>query len=332
MQHFPIFLSMQGTRVLLSGGGAAALAKLRLLMKTPARIEVYAEDAAPEIRTWARRGQLILKTRALRALDLVGAQLVYAADEDDAKDARTASLGRDAGVLVNVVDNLAASQFITPAMVDRAPLTVAIGTEGTAPVLARKVKAALEAQLPVATGDLAEAAAHFRDRAEVLPHGAARREFWAEWFDHAGPEAHAEGRDLDHALTTLLQAHQAGREQTPRVTLAWTGSDDPDLLVMKTRRALDTADVVVHDADIADAVLELARREADFVTIHDTAHVPPLPRLLAQHAQGGQHVLYLSTRPIPDQLIARLGLEPVETSVIPGVAAPIQSQTRQEQV
>ncbi len=330
MQHFPIFLAMADARVLLSGGGAAALAKLRLLMKTPARIEVFARDAAPEIVTWARQGRLRHHARDLQRGDLNGATLLYAADEDDALDTRTIAFGRGAGVLTNVVDNLQASDFITPAMVDRAPVTVAIGTEGTAPVLARKIKAALEEQLPVATGALAAAAAAFRDRAEVLPHGEARRRFWADWFDATGPEAQAAGHDLDVALSALLTTHQAGQARAPRVTLAWTGSDDPDLLVMKTRRALDEADVVVHDAAIAPEILELARREADFLTLHDTATVPPLPQLLAQQAKGGRHVLYLACSPVSDSLAAATRAAGTQVTMIPGLPAAPAFQ-RQEQ-
>ena len=319
MQHFPIFLAMADTRVLLSGGGAAALAKLRLLMKTPARIEVYALDAAPEIHTWARQDRLTVVPRPLQAEDLSGATLVYAADEDGARDARTALLAREAGVLVNVVDNLDASAFITPAMVDRAPVTVAIGTERAAPVLARRIKAVLEEQLPLATGPLAVAAAGFRDRAELLPHGRPRRAFWAEWFDRAGPQAHAAGLDLDAALSGLLAAHLDGAGLRSRVTLAWTGSADPDLLVMKTRRALDTADVVVHDADIAPEILELARREADFLTLHPTATIPPLPHLLAQRAANARHVLYLSSQPCSEGLATAIRVAGPDVTLIPGL-------------
>ena len=66
----------------------------------------------------------------LKRGDLTDEVLFYAADEDDAEDARTSAIARDAGVLVNIVDNLEDSQFITPAIVDRDPVTVAIGTEG----------------------------------------------------------------------------------------------------------------------------------------------------------------------------------------------------------
>ena len=67
MQHFPIFLATEGRRIVLSGGGEAALAKLRLLLKTPARITVFAAEPAPEIAAWAAAGKLELRRRALQA-------------------------------------------------------------------------------------------------------------------------------------------------------------------------------------------------------------------------------------------------------------------------
>ena len=96
------------------------------------------------------------------------------------------------------------------------------------------------------------------------------------------------------------------------------------------RRALDQADVVVHDAAIAPAVLELARREADILTLHDTVTVPPLPQLLAQRAAGGRHVLYLSCRPCSDSLAAAIRAVGPDVTLIPGVPADPAIQ-RQEQ-
>ncbi|WP_407492724.1 NAD(P)-dependent oxidoreductase [Pseudooceanicola sp. MF1-13] len=326
MQHFPIFVAMENARVVLSGGGPAALAKLRLLLKTPARIEVFSARPAAEIVAWDWQGKLHLTDRDLQPDDIPGATLVYAADEDDDLDAHVRSMGHAAGVMVNVVDNLAASDFITPAMVDRSPVTVAIGTEGTAPVLARKIKASLEQSLPTKLGELASAAAAFRGRAEVLPHGEARRAFWSDWFDRDGPKASAENSDLNQTLTDLLDRHTQDTSRADRVTLAWTGYDDPDMLVMKTRRALDQADVVVHSAGISPQVLELARREADFITLHHTATVPPLPRLLAQQAKGGRHVLYLADAEFGPALAAAIRAAGVEVSAIPGLSPQIIPQ------
>ncbi|MEP5122333.1 precorrin-2 dehydrogenase/sirohydrochlorin ferrochelatase family protein, partial [Sulfitobacter pontiacus] len=119
MDHFPIYLSTKGQRIVLSGGGEAALAKLRLLLKTEAKISVFAPTPAPEIAAWADAGRLTLHTRALRHGDVLCAKLFYAADEDETEDARTAAIARAEGALVNIVDNLHDSAFITPAIVDR---------------------------------------------------------------------------------------------------------------------------------------------------------------------------------------------------------------------
>ena len=189
MRHYPVFLDLQGRRVVLAGGGEAALAKLRLLLKSEARITVFADDPAPEIRAWADAGRLTLVTRAFAPGDALCAALAYAASENDAEDARVAALARADGALVNIVDNLQASQFITPAIVDRDPVTVAIGTEGAAPVLARRIKADLEAALPASLGLLARIGKGFRRAAEALPMGRKRRAFWAEYYDRTGPDA-----------------------------------------------------------------------------------------------------------------------------------------------
>ncbi|HID68635.1 MAG TPA: bifunctional precorrin-2 dehydrogenase/sirohydrochlorin ferrochelatase, partial [Roseibacterium sp.] len=189
MRHFPIFLDLRGRRVVLAGGGDAALAKLRLILKSEAQVTVFATNPAPEIITWDGERKLRLVKRAFAPGDALCASLAYAANEDDAEDTRVAALARADGALVNVVDNLEASAFITPAIVDRGPVTVAIGTEGAAPVLARAIKADIEAALPPTLGLLARIGQGFRKAAEVLPMGRKRRDFWSEYYFDTGPEA-----------------------------------------------------------------------------------------------------------------------------------------------
>ncbi|WP_010140480.1 siroheme synthase [Oceanicola sp. S124] len=329
MRHFPIFLDMDRARVVLSGGGEAALAKLRLLLKTKARITLHAASVLPEIRAFAEAGRITWTTEALSPAALAGAALVYAADEDELADAATVEVAKAASVLWNVVDDLAASAFITPAMVDRAPLTVAIGTEGAAPMLARAVKRHLEEHLPQSTADLARAARDFRDQAEALPHGLPRRNFWAEWFETAGPAALSAGQPLGAALQGLLDRHLARHDAPGRITLTFTGSDDPDLMTMKARRALDRADVVVHDAAIAPAVLELARREARLVALRHPTEVPPLHQLLILEADAGAHVVYLGAEQLPRGLAQQCRQAGLTVDTIPGLPASHAAQLKE---
>jgi uroporphyrin-III C-methyltransferase/precorrin-2 dehydrogenase/sirohydrochlorin ferrochelatase len=301
MKHFPIFLDVSQSRLLLSGGGDAALAKLRLLMKTEARIEVFAPAPADEITAWADEGRLVLHRRALEAGDLAGAALAYAADEDEAADARTAALARAADVLLNVVDNLEASGFITPAIVDRDPVTVAIGTEGAAPVLARAIKRDLEERLPSTLGLLARAARAFRPLAEALPFGRPRRDFWQDYFFAAGPRA-AEGGEaaLNEALDALLETHRAAGRRAGHVAFVGAGPGDPDLLTMQARRLLDAADVVIHDRLVPAPILELARREAVILETGKEGFGPSwkqadIDALIIEHARKGAQVVRLKS-------------------------------------
>ena len=301
MDHFPIFLSTKGQRIVLSGGGDAALAKLRLLMKSEAKISVFAANPAPEITAWADAGKLTLHPRALQSGDVTGAALFYAADEDAPEDARTAAIARSEGALVNIVDNLADSAFITPAIVDRDPVTIAIGTEGAAPVLARAIKADLEDRLPTTLGTLARIGKTFRKAADALPFGRARRDFWRDYYFNTGPRAIADGEaGVRPALDTLLDDHLGKTARPGHVAFVGGGPGDPELLTLKARRALDEADVVIYDRLISPEILELARREAVMIDVGKEGFGPSTAQgtindLLVEHALTGAQVVRLKS-------------------------------------
>jgi len=333
MKHFPIFLSITGRRILLSGGNEAALAKLRLLLKTEAKIEVFSKNPAPEIVAWGASGRLALQLREITAGDFAKAALFYAADEDAAKDAKTAQLARQAGVLVNIVDNLNHSDFITPAIVDRDPVVVAIGTEGAAPVLARAIKADIEARLPVTLGPLARIAKAFRGAADALPMGRKRRDFWSAFYFGNGPVAHEMGGEtaVNAVLDNLLAEHLAAQAPKGHVDLVGAGPGDPDLLTMKARNALDKADVVIYDRLVAPEILELARREARLIDVGKQGFGAATPqaeidRLIVQHAQNGQHVVRLKSGDPTvfgrlDEELDALNHANVSWRIIPGITA-----------
>lgn len=302
MEHFPIFVAISGRRVVVSGGGDAALAKLRLLLKTTAHISVFTVSPASEILDWAKTGKLRLVERALEPGDTTCATLFYAANENAAEDARTAAIARSDGALVNIVDNLNDSQFITPAIVDRDPVTVAIGTEGAAPVLARAIKADLEARLPVSLGPLARIGKAFRKAAEALPFGRARRDFWADYYFHDGPRA-MDGTGetgVQPALDALLSRHLTNIDRQGHVAFVGAGPGDPELLTLKARRALDKADVIIHDRLISAEILELARREANLINVGKEGFGPSTSQayinsLIVKHARNGAQIVRLKS-------------------------------------
>ncbi len=301
MDHFPIFLSTKGQRIVLSGGGDAAMAKLRLLMKSEAKISVFANSPTSEIVEWAAKGKLTLHLRALSSGDVLNTALFYAADEDEIEDARTAAIARAEGALVNIVDNLQDSAFITPAIVDRDPVTIAIGTEGAAPVLARAIKADLEERLPSTLGTLARIGKGFRKMADALPFGRARRDFWREYYFNAGPKAISEGAEaVLPALDVLLDDHLNKTARAGHIAFVGGGPGDPELLTLKARRALDEADVVIYDRLISAEILELARREAVMIDVGKEGFGPSTSQetindLLVEHGLAGAQVVRLKS-------------------------------------
>ncbi|WP_439155584.1 siroheme synthase CysG [Yoonia sp.] len=333
MQHFPIFMAVAGRRIVLSGGGDAAMAKLRLLMKTEARLTVVAADITPEIERWAAQGKLRVIRRAMDKGDTICAALFYAANEDAAEDARVAAIAHAEGALVNIVDNLHDSQFITPAIVDRDPVTVAIGTEGAAPVLARAIKADIEARLPQSLGILARIGKTFRHAVEVLPMGRRRRDFWADFYFNAGPKAFGDkgAAGVIPTLETLLDAHIAATQKAGHVDLVGAGPGDPELLTLKARNALDKADVVIHDRLVTPEILELARREAIIIDAGKEGFGASMAQsdidaLIVAHAQDGHHVVRLKAGDPTvfgrlDEEIAALESADISYQVIPGITA-----------
>ncbi len=292
MRHYPVFLDLRDRSIVVSGAGPVAVAKLRLLMKTEARIEVYGAAPLPEDPRLGRARVASSSSSApIAAGDAAGAALVYGANGDAEADARAAAIGRAAGALVNIVDDLDGSDFITPAIVDRDPVTVAIGTEGAAPVLARKIKAEVEAMLPATARP-----AH--------PHrpGLPR--------PGRGPRLEGPPRLLDALLLRArpprprrrrgggprrARADARDEGEAPRrgfVHLVGAGPGDPELLTLKARRLLHEADVVVHDRLVPAAILELARREATIVEVGKQAYGPSwrqddINALLVKHARDG---------------------------------------------
>jgi uroporphyrin-III C-methyltransferase / precorrin-2 dehydrogenase / sirohydrochlorin ferrochelatase len=333
VRFLPISLDLRGKRVAVVGVGETALAKLRLLLKTEAAIAVYGASPLPAVEELAETGRITLHRRPVTAADLDGVSLVYAASGDAEEDARAVELGRAAGALCNWVDHRDGGDFLTPALVDRDPVTVAIGTEGAAPVLARLIKAENERSLAPHLGRLARIAEGFRGRAATLPGGAARRSFWRRFFTEIGPralDAAGEAGAAD-ALSSLALETAGHTTAAGHVALIGAGPGDPELLTLKARRLLEEADVVIHDRLVSPGVLDLARREACFIAVGKTPRgkswrQDDINALLVAEARAGARVARLKSGDPGifgrlDEEVAALEAAGVACSVVPGITA-----------
>ena len=263
MKSFPIFLTVENKSIVVFGGGADAAAKLRLVQKTDARLFVVAEHVDSSVLTL---GQAIWVKTDPETFDLpADMAFAYAATGDADLDRRLAQRVRAQGGLVCAVDQMPVSDFSTPAIVDRDPVVVAIGTEGTAPVLARDIKARIESILEPGLGQVAKVAQGLRAIVnQVTVPGGQRRQFWQAFFRNARAlpsQADAIGRHLLDALPT----------QQSRLSFVTIGASFTDIseLPAAARAALHAADVMVVGDDVPSSICELARREAIHLT--DTA-------------------------------------------------------------
>jgi uroporphyrin-III C-methyltransferase/precorrin-2 dehydrogenase/sirohydrochlorin ferrochelatase len=301
MDQFPIFLTTTGGSALIVGHGVNAARKARLLVKSSARVDVVANGQPhPELAALANDSLVTLHARPFQDGDVEGRLLVIgAAEDDDPLLERIARAAKAARVPVNVVDRPDLSTFLMPAIVDRDPLVVAIGSGGAAPVLARSVRARIEAMLPARTGALARFADSFRSTvARALPTDA-RRRFWEWVFD--GPVAAAVlAGDEPRARSTLIDRlnRNAASETPGLVQLVGVGPGDPDLLTFKALRAMQTADVVLVDSLVSPEILDCVRRDALRIDVgkrsgHHTMPQSDIQEVMVTHARAGKRVVRL---------------------------------------
>ncbi|MGD9804052.1 MAG: siroheme synthase CysG [Hyphomicrobiaceae bacterium] len=273
MAGFPIFVELSDRPALVVGGNELALVKVRLLLKRAPIVEVAADRVCAGLRELVHDGRVRLLSSPVSKQSICGRPLVISATSDNAEDTRVSQIARSLGVPINVPDNLAISSFALPAIVDRGTVTVAIGTEGAAPVLATHLRARLEAELHPMLGRLADVARSYRERvASTIPSGIVRRLFWKRVFGGPAADAILRGDEAKgrHFIETALLAAKTDPPPAGRVLLVGAGPGDPDLLTVKAVRALKSADVVIHDGLMGSAVLDHARREARIISVAKT--------------------------------------------------------------
>ncbi|HBC06297.1 MAG TPA: uroporphyrinogen-III C-methyltransferase [Rhodospirillaceae bacterium] len=299
MRQFPIFLTVQDRPVLIAGGGEAAARKLRLLLKADAWVTVVAPDANDEILDLFEAGDIDWQARAFQPEDLAGMALAYGATGIDAVDRQIAAAARKAGVPVNVVDRPDLSDFITPAIIERDAITVAVSSGGAAPVLARGVKAAIERLLHPNLGRLAVFAERFRGAVKAMvPGGRARLRFWDAFFDGPIAARVLAGDETGAAEDMLSYVNRRGLEQDGIVHIVGAGPGAADLITLRGQRLLEQADVIVHDRLVGDGVLDLARRDADRIDVGKAPGCHPVPQdkindILIAEARLGKRVVRL---------------------------------------
>ncbi|MGE0151133.1 MAG: siroheme synthase CysG [Reyranellaceae bacterium] len=334
MQHFPAFFDLQGKHVAVIGGTSMALQRSRLLAQAGARITVFARTLHPELAELALDGSIRWQAAQAEAADLAEQKLAFVATGDATADAVAAEQARRAGVPVNVADRPELCDFIMPAIVERGGVTVGISTGGASPVLARNLRARIEAALPARLGELVRFAGSFRETAKaVIRTATGRRRFWDQVLDGPVGEAVLAGKDARAQALAADLLRGGGEAGRGAVYIVGAGPGDPDLLTFRAHRLMQQADIVFYDELVGPEVLTYVRRDAERVYVgkiksHHSKSQEQINELLAEHARAGKRVLRLKGG---DPFVFGRGGEEldhlrrqgIETVVVPGITAAL---------
>jgi uroporphyrin-III C-methyltransferase/precorrin-2 dehydrogenase/sirohydrochlorin ferrochelatase len=325
MTLLPIFLKLDGRPALLVGAGTVALEKIGSLLKTGVKLRVIAPQARPEIRQLAAEGKLEWIEREFQPSDLDGNFIVIAATDVPEVNATVYREAVARGIACNSVDDIPNCDFFFGSVVSRGDLQIAISTAGESPALAQRLRREIDEQLPdglwlVQVGEL---------RREVLstqPRGEERRLVLHEL---------AQRQICDSALCSTRQLARTGREATRavagHVALVGAGPGDPELLTLKAVRFIESADVILHDDLVPEAILGLAAPAAEIVNVGKRCGTKTITQeeinaLMIEHARAGRRVVRLKSG---DPLLFGRAAEEMDAlneagipyEIVPGISA-----------
>jgi uroporphyrin-III C-methyltransferase/precorrin-2 dehydrogenase/sirohydrochlorin ferrochelatase len=319
------------------GGGEVAERKVRLLLKAGAAVTVLAPELTDELARLLAKNDIVHLTGMISDHLISGMKIVIAASNDNDLNQRVSRAADDAGILCNVVDDGAASSFIVPAIVDRSPVVIAIGTSGNAPVLAQRLKSQIEAWLPARIGALAEQAGRWRElvkkRYSTIRE---RRRFWQGFFDGPIAEHLLANRKKEAERALRLELIDNVVPYTPQAGEAYivgAGPGDPGLVTLRAQQLISRADVVIYDRLVSEKILDLARKDAELVYVgktanHSTIKQEEINELIVAHVRRGERVCRLKGG---DPFIFGRGGEEAQAladagltfQIVPGVSAAL---------
>ncbi len=329
MSLFPIFIKLERRACLIVGAGNVALEKISSLLRAGAHLRVVAPTACDAVRALADEGRIGLEIRRFQEADLQGQAFVITATDSREVNRSVYLAAQERGILCNSVDDPPNCDFYFASIVDRGKLQIAISTAGESPALAQRLRREIDAQLPADTGEWLD---------EV---GQLRREILA---------THAAGSERKALLHTLAERSACGSETCPSRQLAFpehtqkakssrttaqkgtvhlvgAGPGDPQLLTLKAADLLATADVVLHDDLVPQAILDRAGVETQIISVGKRCGSrrvtqQQIHELMIEKARGGASVVRLKSG---DPLIfGRAGeeIEALEQAQVPCEIVP----------
>lgn len=334
MSYFPVFMDLHDKPVLVVGGGKVAARKVRALLKAQAAITVVAPELDSALNTACNAGQIEWLQAPFTQAHLEGAWLVFAATNDPELNREVFRAGEARNIPVNVVDDGAHCRFISPAVIDRHPVQVAVSTGGGSPMMARAVRGWIERILPQGLGKVAEAASRLRKTLGAGQTMKERRERWGFLLDRSRSVAWSlqEPGAIERSMTRAFK-RRAAQPANGKVYLVGAGPGRPELLTLRALEVLQQADVILHDRLVPEAILDSARRDADRIDVGKRAGDQPgqqtrIFHLMVELARAGKTVIRLKGGDAfvfgrGGEELQHLRANGVEYEVVPGITAAL---------
>ena len=309
MQYFPIFLDARRIKALIIGGGDVAARKIELLLKTTAQITIVSEQLSPTVARLINTHQLTWLQHNYHAGLMVDKNLIITATDSETINAEVSAEASALNLLVNVVDQPELCSYITPAIIDRNPMIVAISSSGSSPVLVRMLRETIDKMLPANYGRLAEFCFKFREHVKARIKGVRnRRVFWENMLQGSIGQAILTNNTTQAEQQLIAQLNNKVSAAAGEIVFIHTLDGDPDNLTLKAHRELQFADAVFYDEQVNSALIEYVRRDADKLPQTINSHISINFQHAIELAQQGQKVIYLLSGYTPLQPNAALDL------------------------
>jgi uroporphyrin-III C-methyltransferase/precorrin-2 dehydrogenase/sirohydrochlorin ferrochelatase len=294
MNYFPIFLTANKINAIVIGGGEVAARKIELLLKTTTKITVMSKEVNSSVERLINSNKINWLDHNYQKGLLESFNLVIAATDNSTVNYEIFEEAEKLKLLINVVDQPELCSYITPAIIDRSPILIAMSSSGSAPILLRMLREQIEKTLPDGYGKLADFSLKFRDHVKARVKGLRnRRTFWEATLRGTIGNAILQGNSQQAEQQLIVSLNEEIPPPQGEITFIHTLDGDPDKLTLGAHREMQFADAVFYDEKVNENLIEYIRRDADKFP----QNTPSSMLINYQHAlelaESGKKVIYL---------------------------------------
>lgn len=294
MKYFPIFLDANYITAIIIGGGEVASRKIELLLKSTTNITIMSKDVCTSVERLINLHQLTWLKYNYQAGNLSHSNLVIAATNDILVNKTIAKEAHALGILTNVVDQPELCTYITPAIIDRSPMIIALSSSGSAPILIRMLREQIEKILPQGYGKLADFSFKFREHVKARVKGLRnRRSFWENTLRGPIGQAIIDGKQQQAEQQLIASIKQEITPPCGEIIFIHTKDGNPDNLTLSAHRAMQFADAVFYDDNINIELIEYIRRDAEKFPQDISSDILINYQHVIELAKQGQKIIYL---------------------------------------